>query len=39
MAAQNRWAVLALVVVARTAMGLQFQSIVAMGPLLVGDLG
>jgi len=31
--------VLALVVVARTAMGLQFQSIAAVGPFLVGDLG
>lgn len=35
----NRWAVLALVVVARTAMGFQFQSVAAVGPLLVADLG
>ena len=36
---QNRWAVLALVVVARTAMGVQFQSVAAVGPFLVADLG
>ena len=36
---RNRWAVLALVVVARTAMGFQFQSVAAVGPLLVADLG
>ena len=36
---QNRWAVLALVVVARTAMGFQFQSVAAVGPFLVADLG
>jgi MFS family permease len=35
----NRWAVLALVVVARTAMGFQFQSVAAVGPFLVADLG
>ena len=36
---QNRWGVLALVVVARTAMGFQFQSIAAVGSFLVADLG
>jgi MFS family permease len=36
---QNRWGVLALVVVARTAMGFQFQSVAAVGPFLVADLG
>jgi MFS family permease len=36
---QNRWVVLALVVVARTAMGFQAQSVAAVGPFLVGDLG
>ena len=36
---QNRWVVLALVVVARTAMGFQFQSVAAVGPFLVADLG
>jgi hypothetical protein len=42
---QNRWGSLALVVVARTAMGLQFQSIAAVGyacmggvPAAAGDL-
>jgi predicted MFS family arabinose efflux permease len=35
----NRWAVLALVVVARTGMGFQFQSVAAVGPFLVADLG
>jgi MFS family permease len=35
----NRWGVLALVLVARTAMGLQFQSVAAVGPFLVADLG
>jgi predicted MFS family arabinose efflux permease len=35
----NRWAVLALVVVARTAVALQFQSVAAVGPFLVADLG
>jgi MFS family permease len=34
----NRWTVLALVVVARTAMGFQFQSVAAVGPFLVADL-
>ena len=38
-AMQNRWVVLALVVVARTAMGFQFQSVAAVGPFLVADLG
>jgi predicted MFS family arabinose efflux permease len=37
-AMRSRWSVLALVVVARTAMGFQFQSIAAVGPLLVADL-
>ena len=36
---RSRWAVLALVVVARTAVGFQFQSVAAVGPFLVGDLG
>ena len=36
---QNRWGVLALVVVARTAMDFQFQSIAAVGSFLVADLG
>jgi hypothetical protein len=36
---QNRWGVLALVVVARTARGFQFQSIAAVGSFLVEDLG
>jgi hypothetical protein len=36
---RNRWAVLALVVVARTAMAVQFQSVAAVGPFLVADLG
>lgn len=36
---QSRWAVLGLVVVARTAIGFQFQSVAAVGPLLVADLG
>jgi MFS family permease len=35
----SRWTVLALVVVARTAIGFQFQSVAAVGPLLVADLG
>jgi len=35
----NRWTVLALVVVARTAMAFQFQSAAAIGPFLVADLG
>jgi MFS family permease len=36
---RNRWAILALVVVVRTAVGFQFQSIAAVGPFLVADLG
>jgi MFS family permease len=36
---ENRWAMLAVVVVARTAMGVQFQSLAAVGPFFVGDLG
>ena len=36
---QNRWAVLALVVIARTTVGFQFQSVAAVGPFLVADLG
>lgn len=36
---QSRWAVLGLVVVARTAMAFQFQSAAAVGPLPVADLG
>ena len=35
----NRWVVLALTVVARTAVGFQFQSVAAVGPFLVADLG
>lgn len=35
---QNRWGVLGLVVVARIAMAFQFQSVAAVGPLLVADL-
>jgi hypothetical protein len=35
---RNRWAVLALVVVARIAMAVQFQSIAAVAPFLVPDL-
>lgn len=35
----DRWVVLTLVVVARTAMGFQFQSVAAVGPFLVADLG
>jgi predicted MFS family arabinose efflux permease len=35
---QNRWAMLAVVFVSRTAMGLMFQSIAAVGPLLLDDL-
>jgi predicted MFS family arabinose efflux permease len=36
---RNRWAILALVVVARTALGFQLQSVAAVGPFLVADLG
>jgi predicted MFS family arabinose efflux permease len=36
---QSRWGVLGLVLVARTAMAFQFQSVAAVGPLLVADLG
>ena len=36
---RNRWAVLALVVIARTTVGFQFQSVAAVGPFLVADLG
>jgi MFS family permease len=35
----NRWAALALVFVARTSMGFQFQSVASVAPLLVPDLG
>jgi predicted MFS family arabinose efflux permease len=35
----NRWAVLALVAVARIAMGFQFQAVAVVGPFLVADLG
>jgi predicted MFS family arabinose efflux permease len=34
----NRWAVLALVTVARTGMGFQFQAVAAVGPFLAADL-
>jgi MFS family permease len=35
---ESRWAVLALVLVARTAMGFQFQAVAAVGPFLLADL-
>jgi MFS family permease len=35
----SRWLALALIFVTRTSMGVQFQSIGAVGPLLVADLG
>jgi predicted MFS family arabinose efflux permease len=35
----NRWAVLAVLFFARTAMGFQFQSIASVSPFLVHDLG
>ena len=35
----SRWVALALIFVTRTSMGLQFQSIASVGPLLVADLG
>jgi predicted MFS family arabinose efflux permease len=34
-----RWGVLGLVVLARTTVGFQFQSVAAVGPFLVADLG
>jgi MFS family permease len=34
-----RWVALALVFVARTSMGFQFQSVASVGPLMLGDLG
>jgi predicted MFS family arabinose efflux permease len=35
----NRWAALALVFVARSSMGAQFQAVASVAPLLVADLG
>src|SRR4051812_38889401 len=35
----NRWTVLALLLLARTAMAIQFQTVGALGPLLVRDAG
>src|SRR5438034_762038 len=35
----SRWVALALIFVTRTSMGVQFQSIASVGPLLVADLG
>ena len=35
----NRWVTLALVFLARTSMGLQFQSIGSVAPLMIADLG
>ncbi|MGH6665981.1 MAG: CynX/NimT family MFS transporter, partial [Pseudolabrys sp.] len=37
--AQNRWVMLALLFLARTAMGLQFQTVGSVGPILVDALG
>ena len=37
--AQNRWFILALLFLARTAMALQFQSVGSVGPILVDSLG
>src|SRR5205085_3032683 len=34
----NRWAMLAVIFIARTAMGLMFQSVAAVGPLVIDDL-
>ena len=35
---QNRWAMLAVIFLARSAMGLMYQSLAAVGPLLIEDL-
>ena len=35
----NRWMVLALVFLARTSMGFQFQSVASVAPLMIADLG
>jgi len=35
----NRWIVLALVFVTRTSMGVQFQSVASVAPLMIADLG
>jgi MFS family permease len=35
----NRWVTLALVFLARTSMGFQFQSVASVAPLMVADLG
>lgn len=34
----NRWAALAIVFLTRTSMGFQFQSVAAVGPLMIGEL-
>lgn len=36
---QNRWFILAILFLARTAMGLQFQTVGAVGPILADSLG
>lgn len=36
---RSRWAVLALVTLARTGMGLQFQAVAVVGPFMVTELG
>ncbi len=35
----NRWKILAVIVVARIAVGFQFQSIASVSPLLIEDMG
>jgi len=35
----NRWVALAIVFVTRTSMGLQFQAVAAVAPLMIGELG
>jgi MFS family permease len=35
----SRWVALAVIFITRTSMGLQFQSVGSVGPLLVGELG
>jgi cyanate permease len=37
MGAMSRWSMLALIVIARVSMGLQFQSIAPVAPLLIAD--
>ena len=36
---QSRWFILAILFLARTAMGLQFQTVGAVGPILADSLG